>query len=55
MKLWVRIALIAALAILLWILVVDLAENVREGNGALDPAARVTSLAFSSGTPVQPS
>ena len=45
MKLWVRIALIAALAILLWILVVDLAENVDEGNGALDPTARVERLA----------
>ncbi len=45
MKLWVRIALIAALAILLWILVVDLAEDVGPGNGALDPAAPVARLA----------
>ena len=45
MKLWIRIALIAALAILLWILVVDLAENVGQGNGALDPAARVARIA----------
>jgi len=44
-KLWVRIALIAALAILLWILVVDLAKNVDEGTGALDPTARVARLA----------
>jgi hypothetical protein len=44
-KIWVRIALIVALAILLWILVVDLAENVDEGNGALDAAARVARLA----------
>ena len=44
MKLWVRIALIAALAILLWILVVDLAENVDEGSGSLDPAEGNRSL-----------
>ena len=45
MKLWVRIALIAALAILLWILVVDLAKNVDQGNGALDPAAPAARIA----------
>jgi hypothetical protein len=44
-RLWIRIALIAALAILLWILVVDLAENVDPGSGALDPAARATRIA----------
>ena len=44
MKLWVRIALIAALAILLWILVIDLTENF-QGSGALDPAARVARIA----------
>jgi hypothetical protein len=44
-KLWVRIALIAALAILLWILVADLTRNVADGSGALDPAAGVAQLA----------
>lgn len=39
MGLWLRIALIVALAILLWILVVDLAENVDEAGGPLAPSA----------------
>jgi len=43
-KLVIRIALIAALAILLWILVIDLAENFHD-SGALDPAARVARIA----------
>jgi hypothetical protein len=44
-KIWVRIALIAALAILLWVLVVDLADDVSEGGGALDPARAAARIA----------
>jgi hypothetical protein len=42
MRIWVRILLIVALAILLWILVVDLAEDVKQESGALDRGAAVT-------------
>ena len=45
MRLWLRIALIVALAILLWILVVDLARNVDGTSGSLGPPARAGSLA----------
>ena len=41
MKIWIRIALVAALAILLWILVVDLAENVDGANESVAPPARL--------------
>jgi len=45
MKIWLRIALIVALAILLWFLVVDLAENVDGSNGSLEQKARAAGLA----------
>jgi hypothetical protein len=45
MRLWLRIALIVALAILLWVLVADLARNVDEESGSLEPPARAGSLA----------
>lgn len=45
MKTWVRIALIVGLAILLWILVVDLARSVKGKTGALYPAAHAARLA----------
>lgn len=45
MMLWLRIAVIVALAILLWILVVDLTKSVDGGNGALGRPGRAASLA----------
>ena len=45
MRLWLRIALIVALAIVLWILVVDLAENVDGATGSLEPQSRAAWLA----------
>ena len=44
-KLWLRIALVAALAIALWILAVDLAKNVKRDGGSLEPAASAARLA----------
>jgi hypothetical protein len=43
-RFWLRVALIVALAIVLWILMVDLAENVDGATGSLEPPARTASL-----------
>ena len=45
MGIWLRIALIVALAIVLWVLVVDLAENVDDANGSFAPPVRAGALA----------
>ena len=45
MPVWLRIVLVIALAVLLWVLVVDLAKNVKQEGGALDPAACAARLA----------
>lgn len=45
MAIWIRIVLIVALAILLWILVVDLTQSVDDASGSIDPAPRAASLA----------
>jgi hypothetical protein len=45
MPVWLRVVLVVALAVLLWLLVVDLAKDVKQGSDALDPAARAARLA----------
>jgi len=45
MGIWIRIALIIALAIVLWILVIDLGKSVDGPAGSLDPSTGVGSLA----------
>jgi len=46
MGIWIRVALIVALAILLWILVIDLGKSVYGPVGSLDPSAGIGSLAY---------
>jgi len=49
MGIWIRIAVIIALAILLWILVIDLGESVDGPTGSLDSSTGVDSLASHGG------
>jgi hypothetical protein len=45
MGIWIRVALIVALAIVLWILVIDLGKSVDGPAGSLDPSTGIGSLA----------
>jgi hypothetical protein len=45
MAIWLRVVLIVALAVLLWILVVDLTQSVDDASGSLGPPRDAASLA----------